>query len=71
MIDLNNLTRKAEQAALQAGELIQSYQDREVEVFRKDGGDTYASQVVTEVDQKAQEAILRILEPTCREFDLA
>jgi fructose-1,6-bisphosphatase/inositol monophosphatase family enzyme len=71
LIDLNNLTRKAEQAALQAGELIRSYQDREVEVFRKDGGDTYASQVVTEVDQEAQEAILRILEPTCREFDLA
>jgi len=27
LIDLNNLTRKAEQAALQAGELIRSYQD--------------------------------------------
>ncbi len=35
------------------------------------GGGTYASQVVTEVDQKAQDAILQILEPTCLEFDLA
>ena len=71
MIDLNDLTRKAVRASLEAGELIRSYQDQDVEVLHKEGGDTYASQVVTEVDQKAQEAILRILEPTCREFDLA
>jgi fructose-1,6-bisphosphatase/inositol monophosphatase family enzyme len=71
LIDLNDLTRKAVRASLEAGELIRSYQDQDVEVLHKEGGDTYASQVVTEVDQKAQEAILRILEPTCREFDLA
>ena len=71
MIDLNDLTRKAVRASLEAGELIRSYQDQDVEVLHKEGGGTYASQVVTEVDQKAQEAILRILEPTCREFDLA
>ena len=71
MIDLNDLTRKAVRASLEAGELIRSYQDQDVEVLHKEGGDTYASQVVTEVDQKAQEAILLILEPTCREFDLA
>ena len=71
MIDLNDLTRKAVRASLEAGELIRSYQDQDVEVLHKEGGDTYASQVVTEVDHKAQEAILRILEPTCREFDLA
>ena len=71
MIDLNDLTLKAIQAAQEAGALIRSYQDDEVEVLFKDGGDTYASQVVTEVDQKAQDAILRILEPTCLEFDLA
>ena len=71
MIDLKDLTRKAVRASLEAGELIRSYQDQDVEVLHKEGGDTYASQVVTEVDQKAQEAILRILEPTCREFDLA
>ena len=71
MIDLNDLTLKAIQAAQEAGALIRSYQDDEVEVLFKDGGDTYASQVVTEVDQKAEDAILRILEPTCLEFDLA
>ncbi len=71
MIDLNELTAKAVRAAQKAGALIRSYQDNEVEVLHKDGGGTYASQVVTEVDQKAQDAILQILEPTCLEFDLA
>ncbi|MBT5915916.1 MAG: inositol monophosphatase, partial [Opitutae bacterium] len=70
-MDLNRLTIHAVNAALDAGNLIKRYQDIEVEVLHKDGGDTYASQVVTEVDQKAQDAILRILEPTCCEFDLA
>lgn len=70
-MDLNRLTTHAVNAALDAGNLIKRYQDIEVEVLHKDGGDTYASQVVTEVDQKAQDAILRILKPTCCEFDLA
>ncbi|MDB0031533.1 inositol monophosphatase, partial [Opitutales bacterium] len=70
-MDLNRLTTHAVNAALDAGDLIKHYQDIEVEVLHKDGGDTYASQVVTEVDQKAQDAILRILKPTCCEFDLA
>ena len=60
-MDLNRLTTHAVNAALDAGDLIKHYQDIEVEVLHKDGGDTYASQVVTEVDQKAQDAILRIL----------
>ena len=71
MIDLRELTGKAVQAAQEAGVLIRSYQNDEVKVLHKDGGDTYASQVVTEVDQKAQDAILQILEPTCSGFDLA
>ena len=33
-----------------------------MEVLHKEGGDTYASQVVTEVDSKAQDAILRVLQ---------
>ena len=32
MIDLNDLTRKAVRASLEAGELIRSYQDQDVEV---------------------------------------
>jgi fructose-1,6-bisphosphatase/inositol monophosphatase family enzyme len=70
-MDLPELTKQAVQAAREAGELIRSYEDREVDVLHKEGGDTYASQVVTEVDRKAQDAILRILGTTCEEFDLA
>ena len=70
-MNLTDLTKQAVQAALEAGDLIRSYEDREVEVLHKEGGDTYASQVVTEVDRKAQDAILRILGPSCEEYDLA
>ena len=70
-MNLKELTKQAVQAAREAGELIRSYQDREVEVLHKEGGDTYASQVVTEVDRKAQDAILRILGPSCEECDIA
>ena len=70
-MNLKEVTKHAVQAALDAGELIRSYQDREVEVLHKEGGGTYASQVVTEVDRKAQDSILRILGPSCEEFDLA
>ena len=70
-MDLEALTREAAQAALEAGEIIRSHQNREVEVLHKEGGDTYASQVVTEVDRKAQDAILQVLGPTCEELDLA
>ena len=70
-MNLKELTKQAVQAAREAGELIRSYQDREVEVLHKEGGDTYASQVVTEVDRKAQDSILRVLGPSCEEYDLA
>ena len=70
-MNLEELTRQAVQAALEAGELIRSYRDREVEVLHKEGGDTYASQVVTEVDRKAQDAILQVLGPSCEDFGLA
>ena len=70
-MDLTALTRQAVQAARDAGEVICSNQNREVNVLHKKGGDTYASQVVTEVDRKAQDAILQILGPSCEEFDLA
>tara|TARA_Y100000588_G_scaffold1342_1_gene1808 strand:- start:914 stop:1777 length:864 start_codon:yes stop_codon:yes gene_type:complete len=70
-MDLEALTRKAVQAAREAGEIIRSHQDREIDVLHKEGGHTYASQVVTEVDRKAQDAILQVLEPSCEEFDLA
>tara|TARA_B100001057_G_scaffold462735_1_gene515979 strand:+ start:11412 stop:12275 length:864 start_codon:yes stop_codon:yes gene_type:complete len=70
-MNLGELTQLAVQAALEAGLLIRSYRDREVEVHHKEGGDTYASQVVTEVDRKAQDAILRILGPSCEKYEIA
>ena len=70
-MDLSVLTKQAVQAACEAGEVIRSYQDCEVDVLHKEGGDTYASQVVTEVDRKAQDTILQILGPSCEEFDFA
>ena len=70
-MDLSVLTKQAVQAARKAGEVIRSYKDCEVDVLHKEGGDTYASQVVTEVDRKAQDTILQILGPSCEEFDLA
>ena len=70
-MNFSALTEQAVAAALAAGKLIQSYCDRDVEVLHKDGGDTLASQVVTEVDQKAQDLILEHLLPTCSAYDLA
>jgi len=70
-MNLEKLTKQAVQAAREAGEVIRFHQDREVEVLHKEGGDTYASQVVTEVDRKAQDAILSILDPSCEECDIA
>ena len=70
-MDLKELTKHAVEASLEAGGLIRSYQDLQVEVLHKEGGDTYASKVVTEVDRKAQDAILRVLGPSCEKFDIA
>ena len=70
-MNLGELTEEAVRAARVAGELIQSYRDRDVKVEHKAGGDTLASQVVTEVDEKAQAEILKILKPTCAAHDLA
>lgn len=70
-MDLVALTEEAVKAALAAGRVIRSCRDVEVVVESKEGGDTYASQVVTEVDRRAQDAILRTLETTCVAHDLA
>ena len=70
-MNLELLTQKAVQAAIDAGQLISSYRDTEVDVLKKDAGSTLASQVVTEVDRKSQEVILEVLLPTCDELDIA
>ena len=70
-LDLSELAQCALSAAKAAGKVIQGFCGREVEVFSKKGGATLASQVVTEVDRKAQDAILAVLRPSMDLYDLA
>ncbi len=70
-MDLTALTELAVQAALEAGRVIRSYRERKVEVHYKNVGSTPASQVVTEVDRQAQDAILSLLTPSIKDYDLA
>ena len=70
-MDFNKLTKLAVQAAWNAGKIIQTYKGQEIEVLKKQGGDTLASQVVTEVDHKAQAAILNVLKPSSLKLDIA
>jgi fructose-1,6-bisphosphatase/inositol monophosphatase family enzyme len=66
---LMELAKIAIEAARKAGKHIS--ETRPIDVQHKASGDTLASQVVTEVDQQAQDIILQTLEPTFAEFDLA
>lgn len=65
------LTALASEAARAAGACIQGYQPSQVRIEHKAVGDSAASQVVTEVDRKAQAIILECLAPSLRQFDLA
>lgn len=72
----DNLQFLADQACLaatQAGALIGSYRDCDVEVREKSksAGDGLASQVVNEVDERSEEMILHLLAPTIERYDLA
>jgi len=69
-LPLKALCAQAVSAALTAGEMIASYQGKDVSVLPKEGGDNLASSVVTEVDFKSQEIILRSLDRISREYDL-
>ncbi len=68
---LQALTQLAITAARAAGDIINHHRHDKVQVHHKDRGTSAASQVVTEVDHKAQAAILEILEPSCANYDLA
>jgi len=70
-IDLELLCEKAIAAARAAGKVISDHRRLNVDIQHKAAGSSEASQVVTEVDHKAQAIILEILEPTCSEFELA
>lgn len=68
---LHTLSQLAIRAARAAGEIISAHRDQAVQVQHKDAGTSTAAQVVTEVDHKAQAAILELLQPSCAEYDLA
>jgi len=65
------LTQCAISAALEAGQIITQYTKKKVAVKTKKGGASLASQVVTEVDHLSQDIILKTLNSTCEQFDLA
>lgn len=70
-LDLQSLAETAVAAARSAGQIISESSNQKIEVEHKDGGHTYASQVVTEVDRKAQDVILETLNLSCDEYDFA
>ena len=67
---LTKLCEKAKETAREAGQYIQSQFDQEYKTKGKVGGDSLASQVVTEVDFKAQEIILNHLNSSIQTYDL-
>jgi fructose-1,6-bisphosphatase/inositol monophosphatase family enzyme len=69
-MDFSQLTDIAIKAALAAGKIIQKHLDEDVAVKQKEGGSSYASQVVTAVDRACEKAILAHLFPTCKTYDL-
>ncbi|MBT4793415.1 MAG: inositol monophosphatase [Halobacteriovoraceae bacterium] len=68
--DLLKLTQIAIKAALRAGEIIAKEQGNPIMVNSKEGGENLASCVVTKIDLMAQEAILDVLSPSLKEYDL-
>jgi fructose-1,6-bisphosphatase/inositol monophosphatase family enzyme len=69
-IQLNELRDLAKKAALSAGTIIRGADRSKLSVDKKLGGENLASQVVTEIDHQAQEAILDILNPSLKKYDL-
>ncbi|UII31096.1 inositol monophosphatase [Fulvivirga ulvae] len=68
--ELKALCQMASTAALDAGKYIQSQFDRSYAKKHKKGGNSLASQVVTEIDEKAQEIILRHLHSSLEAHNL-
>ena len=69
--DLLSLHEFAISAATEAGRLIADHANKAVAVQHKSGGDSLASQVVTEVDLLSEAVILKWLQPTCEPYGLA
>lgn len=67
--DLHQLADLAIAAAREAGQMIAVSRPRNIE--HKPAAASHASQVVTEIDQRSQDIILDILDPTFEQFELA
>ncbi|MBG08306.1 MAG: inositol monophosphatase [Halobacteriovoraceae bacterium] len=67
---LKELTKLAKKAALEAGKVISAAQGKNISTQSKQGGENIASQVVTEIDLKAEDAILSVLEPTLKKYNI-
>ena len=68
MIDLDQLLATALEAAKSAAAMIA--RSRPTTVQRKVGGESLASQVLTDIDEQSQQIILDILAPSIERFDL-
>jgi len=68
--DILQLCELAVEAAKKAGKFISKQSIDSLIVEKKTGGDSEASQVVTEVDRKAEEMILKVLEPSLNKYRL-
>ncbi|KRT56097.1 3'(2'),5'-bisphosphate nucleotidase CysQ family protein [endosymbiont of Ridgeia piscesae] len=68
---LYELSQLAFSAAHAAGHIIETHRQTKIQFHHKESSASLAGQVVTEVDHKAQAAILEILEPSRAEYDLA
>lgn len=69
--DLFILSQCAISAAFQAGRKIELHIGEQTEVNLKEGGASYAAQVLTKVDKLSQDVIMSVLKPTCEYFNLA
>ncbi len=70
-MDLIQLTKQAIEAALVAGKIIKGYLQKDIDVEFKSGPSSYATQVVTEVDQKCDDVIREHLRPISVQNDIA
>ncbi len=66
--DLDELARRAAEAAVEAGAMIAGSRPQQVD--RKAGGASLASQVVTEIDRRSEDIVLGVLAPTRERFEL-
>lgn len=70
-MDFNQLTKIAIKAALKAGDVIEKNKEKKVSIKLKKENVSYRTQVVTEIDYECEKEILKVLLPTCKEFDIA